>query len=308
MSVRLDTMPWLTKNRAAGSTDTNLSLPGTAGGPRAALRWYRAGRLPRRPARIIGTWSSPSTSGTAPSRSLAWSRATCPSHPTSHLRGTRRLALRRLLGADDTPVALVSVVPAWGVAVRSAAADGGREAARSIADAPDDPAAGARAGTRSRRRRPPAGRLVRPGVDGRPGHRRGHRDGHHARRRGRRGGVRGRSHPAGSRARDALAGPRDRDAAARATRPAVRRDRRGHAVSDLLGVLLGHLGAIGGLLERMQAELGARSRPRVVLTGGDAAALGSPEWADRLEPDLLLRGLGALADLTLTDRRLGAPA
>ena len=70
----------------------------------------------------------------------------------------------------------------------------------------------------------------------------------------------------------------------------------------------GHLGAIGGLLERMQAELGARSRPRVVLTGGDAAALGSPEWADRLEPDLLLRGLGALADLTLTDRRLGAPA
>lgn len=63
------------------------------------------------------------------------------------------------------------------------------------------------------------------------------------------------------------------------------------------GVLLGHRDAIGGLIERMAAELGLR--PTVVLTGGDATALGSPDWADRVEPELLLLGLGALAEATV---------
>ncbi|MFN8519946.1 MAG: type III pantothenate kinase [Chloroflexota bacterium] len=63
------------------------------------------------------------------------------------------------------------------------------------------------------------------------------------------------------------------------------------------GVLLGHRDAIGGLIVRMAAELGVR--PTVVLTGGDAAALGSPDWADRVEPELLLRGLGSLVGATV---------
>jgi hypothetical protein len=45
-----------------------------------------------------------------------------------------------------------------------------------------------------------------------------------------------------------------------------------------------------------------------VLTGGDAHDLGSPDWADRIEPQLLLRGLGALAERTLADRPVGLGA
>jgi type III pantothenate kinase len=72
------------------------------------------------------------------------------------------------------------------------------------------------------------------------------------------------------------------------------------------GVMLGHREAIGGLVELMAGELGGR-RPKVVLTGGDSATLGSPAWTDRTEPDLLLRGLGALADRLLA-ARVGTPA
>jgi type III pantothenate kinase len=72
------------------------------------------------------------------------------------------------------------------------------------------------------------------------------------------------------------------------------------------GVVLGHREAIEGLVERMASELGG-ARPRVVLTGGDAGTLGNPGWADRTEPDLLLRGLDALADRLLAVRA-GTPA
>lgn len=72
------------------------------------------------------------------------------------------------------------------------------------------------------------------------------------------------------------------------------------------GVLLGHREAIGGLIARMSDELGHGVRPRVVLTGGDAASLGSPDWADRTEPHLLLLGLGALAERPLVDQHVGA--
>lgn len=58
------------------------------------------------------------------------------------------------------------------------------------------------------------------------------------------------------------------------------------------GVMLGHREAVGGLVARMADELGAS--PGVVLTGGDAAVLGSPGWVTRTQPWLLLEGLGAL--------------
>lgn len=72
------------------------------------------------------------------------------------------------------------------------------------------------------------------------------------------------------------------------------------------GVVIGHLGALRELVTRMARELGARDRPRVVVSGGFAAAgwaraaflepagdgLGS--IADVLDPDLLLRGLDLL--------------
>lgn len=70
------------------------------------------------------------------------------------------------------------------------------------------------------------------------------------------------------------------------------------------GVMLGHAEAVGGLIARMAGELGRR--PRVVLTGGDAAVLGTPDWADRIEPGLLLRGLAALAGLLLAEPPVGA--
>jgi type III pantothenate kinase len=74
------------------------------------------------------------------------------------------------------------------------------------------------------------------------------------------------------------------------------------------GVILGHREAIGGLVRLMTNESGAARRPTVVLTGGDAHVLGSPDWADRIEPQLLLRGLGALAERTLADRPVGLGA
>jgi type III pantothenate kinase len=73
------------------------------------------------------------------------------------------------------------------------------------------------------------------------------------------------------------------------------------------GVILGHREAIGGLVRLMSDELGGE-RPTVVLTGGDAHVLGSPDWADRIEPQLVLRGLGALAELAHADRSVGTGA
>jgi type III pantothenate kinase len=74
------------------------------------------------------------------------------------------------------------------------------------------------------------------------------------------------------------------------------------------GVMLGQREAIAGLIGLMAVELGSDRRPSVVLTGGDARVLGAPDWADRIEPDLLLHGLGTLADLVLADRRVGLGA
>jgi type III pantothenate kinase len=71
------------------------------------------------------------------------------------------------------------------------------------------------------------------------------------------------------------------------------------------GVMLGHREAVGGLVGRMAGELRGR-RPIVVLTGGDAEALGAPDWADRTEPTLLLRGLGMLAALRPVEAPMGA--
>ncbi len=59
------------------------------------------------------------------------------------------------------------------------------------------------------------------------------------------------------------------------------------------GVVGGQVAAIEGLLARITDELGG-TRPRVVLTGGDAGALGPVDWADRVDPLLLFRGLGML--------------
>ncbi|MET0773259.1 MAG: type III pantothenate kinase [Candidatus Limnocylindrales bacterium] len=84
---------------------------------------------------------------------------------------------------------------------------------------------------------------------------------------------------------------------------AIGRDTLGAIAS---GVILGHREAIGGLVDRMAGELGGDRRPRVVLTGGDATVLGSPDWAERVEPELLLRGLGVLAEQVLVERRVGS--
>jgi type III pantothenate kinase len=72
------------------------------------------------------------------------------------------------------------------------------------------------------------------------------------------------------------------------------------------GTLVGHREAIGGLIQRMTEELRGGIRPWVVLTGGDAGVLGTPEWAERVEPDLLLLGLGALAERLSADEHVGA--
>ena len=74
------------------------------------------------------------------------------------------------------------------------------------------------------------------------------------------------------------------------------------------GVVLGHLGAIRELIARISGELAPGSpRARVLATGGvtlaawareallASAAPGLPPIADAVDPDLLLRSLGALA-------------
>jgi type III pantothenate kinase len=74
------------------------------------------------------------------------------------------------------------------------------------------------------------------------------------------------------------------------------------------GVMLGQRDAIGGLIARMTHELATDRQPRVVLTGGDASVLGEPEWADRIEPDLLLRGLAALVEHLPVGQHVGPGA
>jgi type III pantothenate kinase len=93
------------------------------------------------------------------------------------------------------------------------------------------------------------------------------------------------------------------------------------------GVVIGHIGAVRELIARMRARLGERpgsTRPRssaspgpgraarVIVTGGHAAAawagrawresagMGLPPIADELDPQLVLRGLGLLADHLVT--------
>ena len=87
--------------------------------------------------------------------------------------------------------------------------------------------------------------------------------------------------------------------------PAVRMDTPDHALGRdtaeaiASGVILGQVDAISGLIRRIAAELvPARQRARVVLTGGGSMA----PWAtairgvDVVDPDLVMRGLGLLAD------------
>lgn len=96
-------------------------------------------------------------------------------------------------------------------------------------------------------------------------------------------------------------------ALARATAqlPAIRMEPPDHALGrDTVeaiasGVILGQVEAISGLIRRIAAELvPAKQHARVVLTGGGSIA----PWAtairgvDVIDPDLVLRGLGLLAD------------
>jgi type III pantothenate kinase len=89
--------------------------------------------------------------------------------------------------------------------------------------------------------------------------------------------------------------------------PAVRLEVPDHALGRdtaeaiASGVILGQVDAISGLIRRIAAELvPARQRARVVLTGGGCMA----PWAtairgiDVVDPDLVMRGLGLLADRT----------
>jgi type III pantothenate kinase len=83
------------------------------------------------------------------------------------------------------------------------------------------------------------------------------------------------------------------------------------------GIVIGHLGAVRELVARMRSRLGERAGPeapgagaraRVVVTGGHAAATwarmawtrpaepGLPAVADEVDPQLVLRGLGLLAE------------
>jgi type III pantothenate kinase len=68
------------------------------------------------------------------------------------------------------------------------------------------------------------------------------------------------------------------------------------------GTVLGHVEAISGLIRRVAGALGA---PAVVLTGGGSAAAWAREieGVDASDPDLVLRGLGLLADRVATAAR-----
>ena len=84
------------------------------------------------------------------------------------------------------------------------------------------------------------------------------------------------------------------------------------------GVVIGHIGAVRELAMRMHARIGSSSTgapTKVIITGGHTSAPwaraawrteagpGLPAIADTLDPDLVLRGLGLLAE-----RMAGRPA
>jgi type III pantothenate kinase len=70
------------------------------------------------------------------------------------------------------------------------------------------------------------------------------------------------------------------------------------------GLLLGHLGAVREVVERITRDARLPGRPRVIVTGGASRAAWSRAWtdsapglppiADVVDPDLTLRGLGLL--------------
>jgi type III pantothenate kinase len=84
-----------------------------------------------------------------------------------------------------------------------------------------------------------------------------------------------------------------------APRSAIGRDT---AEAIQAGVVLGHVEAISGLIRRVAGALG---RPTVVLTGGGSTAAWAREieGVDTSDPDLVLRGLGLLADRVATVAR-----
>ena len=90
-----------------------------------------------------------------------------------------------------------------------------------------------------------------------------------------------------------------------------------HAIAS--GVVIGHIGSVRELARRMHARIASRSaRTKVVITGGHSAAAWAqdawrtsagddlPAIADALDPDLVLRGLGLLAEHMGTRPSAGA--
>src|SRR5262245_54204394 len=114
MSVRPETMPWLTKNRAAGSTD---STPPSA--PRAP------GGLPMVPRhdpydRRVVIAIDVGNSAVKVARMAGGEVVEVTRLATA--AGPDRDAIGRLLGTDDEAIAMVSVVPGWSTAIEEMAA------------------------------------------------------------------------------------------------------------------------------------------------------------------------------------------
>lgn len=85
------------------------------------------------------------------------------------------------------------------------------------------------------------------------------------------------------------------------------------------GVVIGHIGTVRELAQRMHRRIASRdARTKVVITGGHSAASWAetawrtpagdrlPAIADTLDPDLVLRGLGLLAEHMGTRPSAGA--
>lgn len=85
------------------------------------------------------------------------------------------------------------------------------------------------------------------------------------------------------------------------------------------GVVIGHIGTVRELAQRMHARIATRmARTKVVITGGHSAAPWAhaawrspagdlPAIADALDPDLVLKGLGLLAEHMGARPSAGAP-
>jgi type III pantothenate kinase len=65
-----------------------------------------------------------------------------------------------------------------------------------------------------------------------------------------------------------------------------------------IGVVGGHVEAIAGLVRRIRAELSGDTQPKVIVTGGGAKEAWARriEGVDQFDPELVLRGLGLLAE------------